>query len=49
MNWKVYRSMMQCQAPVGGHNAYSSGAVVPAAPESHAAWKNHRQSTWVHL
>lgn len=46
---KVYRSMMECQAPMGGHIVYNSGVEAPAAPESHAALKNHRLSTWVHL
>lgn len=49
MKRKVYRSMMQCQAPMGCHNVYNSGVEAPAAPESHAAWKNHKLSTWVHL
>lgn len=36
---------MQCQTPVGGHSVNSSGAMEPAAPESHAVLKNHMLST----
>lgn len=46
---KVCRSKMQYQAPLGGHNVYSSGVEAPAAPGSHAALKNHKLSTWEHL